>query len=83
MNTGGEKPFFVYLSYNAVHQPDQVPKETIAKFDTLPQKERVLAAMVSEFDTGIGRLLCSTRRGSKNRSNPPRNRANAGPTART
>jgi len=57
INKSGDKPFLVYLAYNAVHGPDQAPKETIAKFNKLPQKEALQAAMVAELDSGIGRIL--------------------------
>lgn len=53
----GATPFFIYLAYNAVHGPNQAPKETTARFSGLPQREAVEAAMVAELDAGIGRIL--------------------------
>lgn len=57
IDRSGDKPFFIYLAYNAVHGPNQAPKETIARFSGFPQKELVEAAMTAELDAGIGRLL--------------------------
>ncbi len=52
-----EKPFFLYLAYNAVHGPNQAPQEYIDKHADLPQGIRVQAAMVNALDDGIGRIL--------------------------
>jgi len=52
------RPFFMYLAYNAVHTPLQAPK---ADFDALPQIQdhrlRVYAAMVRNLDRNVGRVL--------------------------
>ncbi len=52
------RPFFLYLAYNAVHTPLQAPK---ADFDALPQikdhRLRVYAAMVRNLDRNVGRVL--------------------------
>ncbi|MFD2256141.1 sulfatase [Luteolibacter algae] len=62
----GEQPFFVYLAYNAVHGPNQAPKETIAKYATkMARNDAVMAAMVEELDTGIGRVLASLEKTGK------------------
>lgn len=53
-----EKPFFLYLAYNAPHTPMQAPKESLARFSHISDKKRrTYAAMVSEMDDGIGRVL--------------------------
>ena len=52
------RPFFMYLAYNAVHTPLQAPK---ADYDALTQikdhRMRVYAAMVRNLDRNIGRVL--------------------------
>jgi uncharacterized sulfatase len=53
----GNRPFFIYLAYNAVHGPNHAPEETIQRFSKLPKKEAIQAAMVAELDEGIGRVL--------------------------
>jgi arylsulfatase A-like enzyme len=53
-----EKPFFLYLAYNALHSPFEAPKNEIAKFQHIKnEKRRNYAAMVSVMDRGIGQLL--------------------------
>jgi len=64
----GDRPFFVYLAYNAVHGPNQAPKETTARYSGFPQNELVEAAMVAELDTGIGRILTALDNSGKARN---------------
>lgn len=61
-----DRPFFLFMSYNAPHEYLEAPAETVAKYppDALtpvpgvPTKSRqIYAAMVDEMDQGIGRLL--------------------------
>ncbi|CAK0902700.1 unnamed protein product [Prorocentrum cordatum] len=50
-------PFFLYLSYSAVHTPLQAPDEAVARFSHLgDKKRRVYAAMLSVMDEGIGNV---------------------------
>lgn len=60
----GERPFFLYLPYNAPHYGDnyalQAPQEVIArvaKDPANPTKRELYAAMVTAMDDGIGKLL--------------------------
>ncbi|MCC6921161.1 MAG: sulfatase-like hydrolase/transferase [Alphaproteobacteria bacterium] len=52
------RPFFVYLAYNAIHTPLQATRED---FDALPgipdHTRRVYAAMVRNLDRNVGRVL--------------------------
>jgi arylsulfatase A-like enzyme len=52
------RPFFMYLAFNAVHTPFQATK---ADYDALPQikdhRLRVYAAMVRALDRGVGKVL--------------------------
>ncbi|MEN8966041.1 MAG: sulfatase-like hydrolase/transferase [Polaribacter sp.] len=50
-----EKPFFMYLSYNAVHTPMHAKKEDLEKFINHPRQK--LAAMTWNLDKNIGKLL--------------------------
>lgn len=53
-----DKPFFLYLAFNAPHGPLQAPKEYIQKFENIEDKRRkVYAAMMSALDDAIGQLL--------------------------
>jgi arylsulfatase A-like enzyme len=55
------KPFFAYVSHNAVHGPHQARKETLEKFkNKTPGKYHVnplYAACIYDFDAGVGQLL--------------------------
>lgn len=53
-----EKPFFLYVAYNAPHAPLQAPKEDIERYAHIPDKKRrTYAAMVDVMDRGIGEIL--------------------------
>lgn len=49
-----EKPFFMYLSYNAVHTPMEAKKEHLEKYKNHPRQK--LAAMTWSLDENIGKL---------------------------
>ncbi len=54
----GDKPFFLYLAYNAPHTPLQATPKYLARFDHIADKKRkTYAAMVSAVDDGVGRVL--------------------------
>jgi len=58
VETNKDKPFFLYLAYNAPHTPLQAPAEAIARYAHIPnERRRVYAAMVDEMDRGIGEVL--------------------------
>ena len=54
----GQKPFFCFLSPDAVHTPLQAPKELVAQHEArgLSGDKAVYAAMVESVDMGMGRL---------------------------
>lgn len=53
-----EKPFFLFLSYNAPHGPLQASEEYLARFPDISNKDRqTYAAMVSAVDDGVVDLL--------------------------
>ena len=57
-----EKPFFLFLSYNAPHGPLQATPEYLARFPNIQDKKRkTYAAMVSAVDDGVGRVLATLR----------------------
>jgi arylsulfatase A-like enzyme len=55
------KPFFAYVSHNAVHGPHQARKETLAKFSKKAagkyHTDPLYAACIYDFDAGVGQLL--------------------------
>ena len=50
-----DKPFFMYLSYNAVHTPMHAKKEDLEKFKNHPRQK--LAAMTWSLDKNVGKLI--------------------------
>lgn len=56
------EPFFLYLAFNAVHAPMQVPQKYLERFSQITNpKRRIHAAMVSAMDDGIGRVLSTLK----------------------
>lgn len=56
-NANKEKPFFLYLPFNAVHTPMQAPEEDIKKFNTGNPKRDILLAMLHRMDVAIGEVV--------------------------
>ena len=54
-----DEPFFLYVAYNAVHHPWQVPEKYLERTRDLSEVEdrRFFAAMVLAMDDGIGRIM--------------------------
>ena len=53
-----QRPFFLYLAYNAPHGPLQATQKYLNRFDQIKDKRRkTYAAMVSAVDDGVGRIL--------------------------
>lgn len=62
VNRNHDKPFFLYLSYNAPHAPLQASDKYLDRFpDIKDKKRRTYAAMVSAVDDGVGRVLKALR----------------------
>jgi arylsulfatase A-like enzyme len=52
------RPFFMYLSFNAVHTPLQALKSDYDALEAIPDHRlRVYAAMVRAMDRGVGKVL--------------------------
>ncbi len=57
-----DRPFFLYLAFNAVHTPLQANKERLQKFASIKdEKRRTYAAMMSAMDDNIGKVLAKLR----------------------
>jgi len=53
-----DKPFFLYLSFNAVHAPWQAPENVAQKVSHIEDsKRRTYAGMLVSMDDGIGRVV--------------------------
>lgn len=56
------KPFFIYLAYNAVHTPMQAKESDLSRFPNIKDKtRRTYAAMMASMDDGIGKVLAALK----------------------
>ena len=53
----GKKPFFLYVPFNAVHSPHQVPKKYLEPFEHLKGDRRLYAGMLTAMDEAIGKIV--------------------------
>lgn len=64
-----ERPWFLYLAFNAVHTPMDATKERLAKFASISDsKRRAYAAMMSAMDDNIGLVLRRLRETGQERN---------------
>jgi len=58
INDSKNQPFFLYVAYNAVHHPWEVPDEYIERVQhiSLPNRQK-FAAMVLALDDGVGKVM--------------------------
>ena len=62
INRNKERPFFLYLSYNAPHGPLQSPKKYMDRFPEIKKRKRkIYAGMVSCLDDGVGQVMQALR----------------------
>ena len=57
-----DDPFFLYVSYNAPHSPMHAPAEYVDRFPGLEPGRRVMAAMLSAVDDGVGDIVAELER---------------------
>jgi len=55
-------PFFLYLAYNAPHNPIQASEKYLDRFPNIEDKKRrIYAAMLSAVDDGVGMVLATLK----------------------
>ena len=57
-----DKPFMLFLSYNAPHYPMHAPQKYMDRFAHLPWERQVMCAMISAVDDGIGQIVDELKR---------------------
>ncbi len=58
----GERPFFLYLAFNAIHTPMQAPPKYLERFaGETDEKRRTMLAMLSAMDDAVGQVLAKLR----------------------
>ncbi len=53
------QPFFLYVPFNAVHAPHQVPEKYKAPYAHLKEPRRTYAGMLAAMDEGIGQIMAA------------------------
>ncbi|ACU03007.1 sulfatase [Pedobacter heparinus] len=57
-----DKPFFMYLSYNAVHTPMNAKKDLMERYASIADTgRRAYAAMMTSLDDGIGKVMATLK----------------------
>ena len=56
-----DKPFFLYLSFNAVHSPVVASPHWLEKFKHLDKRQQGYAALIGEADEAIGTVMTRLR----------------------
>ncbi|MFN0077024.1 MAG: sulfatase [Prosthecobacter sp.] len=56
-----DKPWFVYLAFNAVHSPMQATEKYLSRFPGIEGKRKAFAGMLSAMDDGVGSVLAKIR----------------------
>ncbi len=57
-----DEPFFLFVSYNAPHYPMHAPKKYVDRFPHLAPDRRIMAAMLSAIDDGVGEIMAELER---------------------
>lgn len=57
-----DEPFFLFISYNAPHYPMHAPEKYLDRYPNLPWDRRIMAAMISAVDDGVGEILDELKR---------------------
>lgn len=55
-------PFLLFIGYNAPHYPMHAPKKYLDRFAHLPADRRIMAAMISAVDDGVGEIVAELAR---------------------
>lgn len=58
----GKQPFFLYVPFNAVHTPLQVPKKYREPFTDLKGKRKAYAGMLAAMDEAVGQIAAAVER---------------------
>lgn len=57
-----DEPFMLYVAYNAPHYPMHAPKKYLDRFNYLAPDRRIMAAMISAVDDGVGEIRAELER---------------------
>ncbi|MBB6048594.1 sulfatase-like hydrolase/transferase [Armatimonas rosea] len=54
-----DKPLFLYLPFNGIHAPHQVPERYLTPYQNLPKPRQTIAGMLSAVDQAIGQVVAA------------------------
>ncbi len=57
-----DKPFLLYVPFNAPHYPMHAPQKYVDRFPDLPWDRQIMAAMLSAVDDAVGDILAEVER---------------------
>jgi arylsulfatase A-like enzyme len=57
-----DEPFFLFVAYNAPHYPMHAPARYVDRFPELAPDRRIMAAMLSAVDDGVGAVVAELER---------------------
>lgn len=57
-----DEPFFLFVAYNAPHYPMHAPVQYVDRFPELAPDRRIMAAMLSAVDDGVGAVVAELER---------------------
>jgi len=67
----GDKPFFLYLAYNAPHTPIQPPEEWLEKVKTrevgITDQRAKLVALIEHLDDGVGKVITALKKNGQDK----------------
>lgn len=61
INGHADEPFFLYIAYNAPHYPMHAPQKYLDRYPDLEWDKRIMAAMISAVDDGVGEITNALR----------------------
>ena len=61
-DTAGKQPFFLYVPFNAVHSPHQVPEEYTKAYPNLRGDRQKYAGMLAAMDEAVGVIVDAVQR---------------------
>ena len=61
-DTAGKKPFFLYVPFNAVHAPHQVPEKYMEPYGKLIGERKKYAGMLAAMDEGVGQIVAAVEK---------------------
>ena len=61
-DAAGKRPFFLYVPFNAVHAPHQVPERYVEAYPQLVGERRKYAGMLAAMDEAVGQIVAAVEK---------------------